>query len=308
MINAIRTDLKKNILNAGFMIGCAAILILLLSTNCVIDPGDVIPAYSYLLFLIKTNEEFRLSNLLYCDIFMFSRGFLNEWLAVFLPILTGIACVPSLCDEINSNNFRMNISRTGFSKYIISKFIAAFITAFTMLLIVSAAFGIFCIAAFPSPQDFFENTTISDSRMLEHFKRMTAFSDYPLNALFHSGSRALAGLSRLLTITLYAALPCEIAMLFGTLTCNKFVSLSIPVMCYFGIEQAAMAIENKAFEKSGKTPAIWFWNFHARYYEGERRFSEITGLPTLVFYLYPIILIVLTGIVFFFLSKRRVYS
>ena len=308
MINAIRTDLRKNILSFRFVIGCAVILILLLSTNCVVDPGLVVPAYSYPLFLIKTGEELWLSTPLYCDIFMFVRAFQNEWLAVFLPVLTGISCVPSLCDEINSNNFRINISRIGFGNYIVSKFVSAFITAFAMMLVVCVVFGIFCIAAFSSPNEFYENTSLSDNGMLDYYRHLTSFSDYPMNALFHSQSRMLAALSRFITITLYAALPCEIAMLFGTITCNKFVALSVPVMCYFGIEQAAISIEQKVIEKNGKTPPIWFFDFHARYYEGERFFSKITGLPAFVFYLYPTVLIFFVGIAFFILLKRRVCS
>lgn len=306
MLNAIRTDLKKNILSGGFLLGVGALLLLILLSDCVVyDGSGTMPSYSYLQFVFKTERSLWLSEILYSDIHMFIRGFGNEWLAVFLPMLTGIACVPMLCDELNSNNFRLCVIRRGRGQYIASKLISAALTAMLMVTAAAVMFGLFCLIVFPSPKQCLAASG-AEGRHLEYLRRLVSFEEYPLNALFSSHSRCLVALSRLLTLWLYAVLPCILAMLLGAVTANKFVSMSLPVMGYFGIRQIAISVIENSFKNGGKYPKLWFFDVRSRYSQGETMFSDIMGLPVWTFYLYPIIACVLLGLLFAKVMKRRV--
>lgn len=303
MLN-IRFDLKKNILSAPFLLGTGALLLLILMTSCTVFNGTAEqPNYNYIQFLIHADRDEVMSTYLYSDICMFIRGFGGEWTAVFLPMLTGLACVPMLCDEINSNNFRLCVTRSGRRRYILSKLTAALITAVLMVVTAAVIFGLFCLIAFPSPQEYID---LAEGREQEMLRHSFAFSEYPLNALFASRSRALVVLSRLITLSLYSALPCMLSMIMGALTLNKFVSLSVPVMLYFAVRQLAVSAVQSAYEKMRDTPKLWFFEVRERLMYGETQFENIMHLPVMWFYVYPAAALLLLGALFCRLMKRRV--
>ena len=304
MLNSLRFDLKKNILSANFLLGTGALLLLMLMTSCTVFNGNADqPNYNYIQFLIHADHDEMLSSYLYSDIHMFIRGFGGEWTAVFLPMLTGLACVPMLCDELNSGNFRMCVTRSGRVKYILSKLCAAMITAVLMIIAVSLIFGLFCLVAFPSPQDYVE---LAEGKEQEMLRRSLSFSEYPLNALFGSRSKALVVLSRLLTVSLYSTLPCILTMITGALTLNKFVSLSVPVMLYFALRQLAVSAIQSSYEEMRDLPKLWFFEVRERFTYGETQFENVMHLPTAWFYVYPIVVLLLLGMLFYKLMKRRV--
>ena len=304
MLNSLRFDLKKNILSAPFLLGTGALLLLMLMTSCTVFNGDADqPNYNYIQFLIYADRDEIMSTYLYSDICMFIRGFGGEWTAVFLPMLTGLACVPMLCDEVNSNNFRLCVTRSGRRRYILSKLCAAVITAVLMIVLVTVIFGLFCLIAFPSPREYLSGL---EGKQLEAVKSSLSFSEYPLNALFCSRSRALVVLSRLITLSLYSEVPCMLSMIMGALTLNKFVSLSVPVMLYFAVRQLAVSAVQSAYEEMRELPKLWFFEVRERFMYGEAQFEEIMHLPTAWFYVYPIAVLLLLGALFYRLMKRRV--
>ena len=304
MLNSLRIDLKKNILSANFLLGTGALLLLMLMTSCTVFNGNADqPNYNYIQFLIHADRNEMMSSYLYSDIYMFIRGFGGEWTAVFLPMLTGLACVPMLCDELNSNNFRMCVTRSGRVRYILSKLCAAMITAVLMIIAVSLIFGLFCLVAFPSPQDYAQ---LAEGKEQEMLRRSLSFSEYPLNALFGSRSRALVVLSRLLTVSLYSAIPCILTMIMGALTLNKFVSLSVPVMLCFALRQLAVSAIQSSYEEMRDLPKLWFFEVRERFTYGETQFEKVMHLPTAWFYVYPIAVLLLLGMLFYKLMKRRV--
>ena len=304
MLAALRFDLKKNILSAPFLLGTGALLLLCLMTSCTVFNGAADqPNYNYIQFLFRADRGEMMSTYLYSDICMFIRGFGGEWTAVFLPMLTGLACVPMLCDELNSNNFRLCVTRSGRRRYILSKLCAAVITAVLMIVLVTVIFGLFCLVAFPSPQEYIDLAEGKEQAMLRH---SFAFSEYPLNALFASRSRALVVLSRLITLSFYSALPCMLSMIMGALTLNKFVSLSVPVMLYFAIRQLAVSAVQSAYEEMRELPKLWFFEVRERFVNGETQFEEIMHLPAAWFYVYPAAALLLLGVLFYRVMKRRV--
>ena len=301
---ALRFDLKKNILSAPFLLGTGALFLLMLMTSCTVFNGNADqPNYNYIQFLIYADRDEMMSTYLYSDICMFIRGFGGEWTAVFLPMLAGLACVPMLCDEVNSNNFRLCVTRSGRRRYILSKLTAALITAVLMIVAVTVIFGLFCLIAFPSPQEYLYGL---EGKQLEAVRNSLSFSEYPLNALFGSRSRALVVLSRLITLSLYSAVPCMLSMIMCALTLNKFVSLSVPVMLYFAVRQLAVSAVQSAYEEMRDLPKLWFFEVRERFMYGETQFEEIMHLPTVWFYVYPIAVLFLLGVLFYRLMKRRV--
>ncbi|MBR1763818.1 MAG: hypothetical protein IJ746_00305 [Ruminococcus sp.] len=303
MPNTLLFDLKKNLLAAHFLLGAGALLVLMLSSSCTVFNGQADqPNYNYIQFLIFADRREVMSTVLYCDIHMFIRGFGGEWLAVFLPMLTGLACVPMLCDELNSGAFRMIVTRRGRRRYILSKLCAAALTAMLMLLLAAVLFGVFCLAAFPSPREYLDAASGEERQRIW---RGLSFSEYPLNSLLHSRSRALVALSRLITLMLYSALPCLSAMLMGALTLNKFVSLSVPVMVCFTVRQIALSAVQRAYEHESTT-RLWFFDLQARLQYGETQFEEAMDLPLMWFYIYPVLMSLLLGAAFYRLMKGRV--
>lgn len=304
MLKTLRFDLKKNILSAPFLLGTGALLMLMLMTSCTVFNGEADqPNYNYIQFLIHSERDEMMSTYLYSDICMFIRGFGGEWTAVFLPMLAGLACVPMLCDEINSNNFRLCVTRSGQRRYIISKLTASLITAVLMIVTAALIFGLFCLIAFPSPQEYLYGL---EGKQLEAVRNSLSFSEYPLNALFCSRNRALVVLSRLITLSLYSAVPCMLSMIMGALTLNKFVSLSVPVMLYFAVRQLAVSAVQSAYEEMRDLPKLWFFEVRERFMYGETQFEEIMHLTTAWFYVYPIVVLLLLGVLFYRLMKRRV--
>ena len=303
-MNTLRFDLKKDILSAPFLLGTGALLLLMLMTSCTVFDGSADqPNYNYIQFLIYADRKEVMSTFLYSDIHMFIRGFGGEWTAVFLPMLTGLACVPMLCDELNSNSFRLCVTRSGRGRYILSKLGAAVITAMLMMLTAAVIFGLFCLIVFPSPQEYIDAASGTDREML---RQGLTFSEYPLNELFGSRSRALVTFSRLITLMLYSVVPCLLSMLMGALTLNKFVSLSVPVMLYFAARQLAVTAIQNAYEKMEDPPRLWFIDVCDRLAGGEVQFQRIMGLPLFWFYGYPAAVMLLLGAAFYNLMKRRV--
>ena len=290
MLNTLRFDLKKNVISPGFVLGVMSLLILIFSTKCIVFNGDVRQSnYNYIQFVIYAKKDEIMSTYLYSNIHMFMRGFNNEWLAVFLPMITGMACVPMLCDELNSNNSIMCVTRSKMSKAILSKLCAALITSFLMIIAAISIFGAFCYICFPSIQEYDD---IYASELLQ----------YPLNHFLNSQEVYLVVIARVITIILYSALPCAIAMIIGALTLNKFVSLSVPVMGYFALQQIAQSALT-IFED--KKSAIYFFEFSQRLLRGETEFCRLTGLPLPIYYIYPFVMLLICLAVFYKLMKGR---
>lgn len=292
MFNTLRFDLKKNVLSPGFVLGIISLLILIFSTKCVVFNGDVKqPNYNYIQFVIYAKKDEIMSTYLYSNVQMFIRGFKNEWLAVFLPMITGMVCVPMLCDELNSNNSRMCIIRSNISNAILSKFCAALLSSILMIIIVVSIFGVFCYICFPSLQEY----SFNESELMQ----------YPLNHLFDSQKVYLVVIARVITIIIYSMPPCIVALITGALTLNKFVSLSIPVMGYFALQQIAQAAYTFYDDSKAGLSLICFYDISQRLSCGETEFNRLIDLPLFIFYIYPLVILLIWLAVFYKLMEGR---
>lgn len=301
-------DLKKNICSVNFLLACTAVFMLILITNCVVYDGST-PNYSFPGFVLNTDRSFWQSSILYSRFNMFLRGFSSQWLAYFLPILTGISCVPMLCDEINSNNFRMVCVRGNIRSYITSKFICAFITASLTVIIPYIIFGIFCYFTFPPTESYREMLTeIHAPRGIAGQEQLNAlFSNksWPLNALFDTNSGWVFLTGKLLLTSAYAALPCLLTMVMAALTLNKFVSMAFPVMICFGVSQVLINAISKASENSESIGFWQFFEFQGRFYRFESEFEETVHLPTSFIFAYIVLALILLYFVFEAILNRK---
>ena len=303
-ISQLRFDLKKNICSVHFALAVAVTLALAMSGNFTVDAGQYRPAYNFVQLLMHTDKTLWQTSHYYCDAYMFLRGFRNEWQAIFLPAVMGLACVPQLCDEINSGNYRFIISRCGKRTYILSKFTAAALTSMLVIFTAYSVFLIICIAVFPAPSEYL--SSLGDDKHSGFIRAELSFSDFPANAFFHSGSRLLLVFSRTLTASLFAVLPCLLALVLGALTLNKFVSLSLPVMFYFGLSHISEDLVNKSFGSEEKLPLMMFYQVPARFGDVERWLERDLEIPLWAMYLYILTVIVVLYCAFSKCVRKRV--
>ena len=303
-ISQLRFDLKKNICSVHFLLAVLVTLVLAMSGNFTVDAGQGRPAYNFVQLLMHTDKSLWQTSHYYCDAYMFLRGFRNEWQAIFLSAVMGLACVPQLCDEINSGNYRFIISRCGKRTYILSKFAAATLTSMLVIFTAYSVFFIICIAVFPAPSEYL--SSLGDDKHSGFIRAELSFSDSPANAFFHSGSRLLLAFSRTLTASLFAVLPCLLALVLGALTLNKFVSLSLPVMFYFGLSHISEDLVNKSFGSEKKLPLMLFYQVPARFGDVERWLERDLEIPLWAMYLYIFAVMILLYLAFSKCVRKRV--
>lgn len=303
-IRQLRFDLKKNVCSVNFALAVAVTLALAMSGNFTVDAGQDRPAYNFVQLLMHTDKTLWQTSHYYCDAYMFLRGFRSEWQAIFLPAVMGLACVPQLCDEINSGNHRFITSRCGKRTYILSKFAAAALTAALIIFTAYFVFLIVCITIFPAPSEYL--CALGNDKHSDYIRAELSFADFPANAFFHSGSRLLLAFSRTLTASLFAVIPCLLSMTLAALTLNKFVSLSLPVMLYFALSHIAEDIVNKSFAAQKSVPLILFFEAPVRFADVERWFERDLKMPLYVMYLYVLAVTLLLYLAFSKFIRKRV--
>ena len=305
-IRQLRFDLKKNICSVNFVLAVTVTLALAMSGNFTVDANADRPAYNFVQLLLNTDKTLWQSSHYYCDAYVLLRGFRSEWQAIFLPAVMGIACVPQMCDEINSGNFRFNISRCTKRTYILSKFAAAALTTMLVIFTAYSVFLVICTAVFPAPGEYL--SSLGDDKHSSFIRAELSFSDFPANAFFHSGSRLLLAFSRTLTASLFAVLPCLLSMVMGALTVNKFVSLSLPVMFYFALSHIAEDLVNKAFGRGEDMPLMLFFEAPYRFGEVEVWLERDLKIPLWAMYLYVLAVMILLYCAFSKCVRKRVLS
>lgn len=303
-IRQLRFDLKKNVFSLHFALAVLVTLALALSGNFTVDAGQDRPAYNFVQFLLHTDKTLWQTSHYYCDAYMFLRGFRSEWQAIFLPAVMGLACVPQLCDEINSGNHRFITSRCGKRTYILSKFAAAALTAALIIFTAYFVFLIVCITIFPAPSEYL--CAPGNDKHSDYIRAELSFADFPANAFFHSGSRLLLAFSRTLTASLFAVIPCLLSMTLGALTLNKFVSLSLPVMFYFALSHISEDLVNKSFGSEKKLPLMMFYQVPARFGDVERWLERDLEIPLWAMYLYVLAVTALLYLAFSKAIRKRV--
>lgn len=303
MLKALRYDLKKNFFSVNFLLGIVVVFLLICATSYEVAGGESYMSYPFLKFIFETDSKLWESNYFYSGVKMFEKGFSNRWTAIFLPVITGIACVPMLCDELNTNTYRMSVIRLGKTNFILSKFFSAIITAVVIIVIPYIIFAVYCMVVFPSLEFYIQN---ADSGYAEKLVKLFEMQRGGFNKIAGNDNAFITIAGRIMTSSIFSAIPCLLAMLLGAITRNKFVSLSLPVMFYFAVTQIMANVTSKAFENSGKTPGVVFFDPSERFYNVEFWFKEYTNLGIGYIYLYALAVTIVLFILFNFVMRRRV--
>lgn len=290
MINAIKSDLRKSFFSINFLLSIIVFIILIFSTGCVLLDTST-PSYSIAEFIFKTDKSLWLEYSSYSCISIFSQGFANQWIGIFIPFLAAFSCVPVFCDEYNSNYWRHIAERTGFRKYICSKFICSIIISVSLISICYLIFAVVCFSIFPFPNEYADSVYTADW-----------FNYYGFNRIFGSDSVLLFIFGRILTSGLIAQIGGLFCLAVSSVTMSKYVSLGIPVLTYFFFAQVA-----KPYMYSGKMEdaKFYFLDNSARFSSVVNWFSDYTGLSLAFAYIYFLLVIAVFFVLYYYVMKRR---
>lgn len=148
LLNALRCDLNKAILNIGFL-GAAAVTTILCFTANVYNDSNIGKSYSVFEVLFNLDKSIIKSDYSFASLMVF-RMALSGYVSMFMPIIVAFPFMVSFCTERNSGLMRFVIPRSGKYPYYFSKFLASFISGGLAVLIGTAVFGMVCCVLFPS--------------------------------------------------------------------------------------------------------------------------------------------------------------
>lgn len=147
LLNALRCDLNKAVVNIGFL-GAAAVTTILCFTASVYNDSDIGKSYSVFEVLFALDKSIIASDRSLSSLIVFQYA-LSGYVSMFMPIIVAFPFMVSFCSERNSGLMRMTIPRSGKYPYYFSKFLASFISGGLAVLIGTAVFGIVCALIFP---------------------------------------------------------------------------------------------------------------------------------------------------------------
>lgn len=138
-------DLNKTILSSGFAL-CIVITFCLCFTSVIYTDSTTGQEYAVIQILLNMSD-FRYSNLDAADIFRFS---VDNYLTIFLPILSALPYVTFFCAERISGCMRFGISRSGKLRYYTAKFISAILSGGLAVMTGYSLYGIIIYIMFPT--------------------------------------------------------------------------------------------------------------------------------------------------------------
>ena len=152
-MNALIKDVKQNIFSPKFIIGALLIFLLCLmsdapavSARVPLSVFDEITKMRYDVWLDKGIQFSSLS------VFF---GFDNSvWYSIVFPVIAAFPVIYNFSDEWFGDNYIMSLSRCGYKKYTIGKFVSAFITGMMTAVCGLLLFGLTVFAVFPSSSEF----------------------------------------------------------------------------------------------------------------------------------------------------------
>lgn len=146
-MKALKCDLNKTIINSGFAGAVFIAWILCFTANAYIDP-QTNRSYSVLESVFTLNKEIIRTDYSLSSILVFKKC-LSGYITMFIPIIVAFPFMVTFCSERNSGLMRFTITRTGKTRYCISKFFACFISAGLAVMLGVALFGITIMLIFP---------------------------------------------------------------------------------------------------------------------------------------------------------------
>ena len=158
LFNAIYSDIKKSILNIGFVGAIVVTFILCFATEVYNDPTND-KAYSVFEMIFSSDSEILLSQISMSSIMVFEKALIGYG-NMFLPIVASFPFVVCFCAERNSGYMRFSISRSCKIRYYISKFISCILSGGLAVMFGVLLFGIVADIILPAIDSF---SSASDS-------------------------------------------------------------------------------------------------------------------------------------------------
>lgn len=278
------SDIKKNIYSPKFLISIFLVFLL-----CLLSDAPSVSArvpLSVLDEIVKMRREIWLEKGIRFSAPSVFFGFdYSIWYSVILPVIAAFPVIYNFSDEWFGDNYIMTLSRSGYKKYTIGKFLSAFITGFMTSILGLLLFGITVSLIFPSVNEF------ANAEQLY------------LNGAYAEPAKAIAAK------VINNSLICGFYAVFAIFQCliikDKFFSLSVlMVINYFSMKLEIKFMNSEAFLNNEETRwlRIFFPNCQKDMYYFFPDYFDIS-----FYYYIPIVVSLCFGIsaISFYIIKRR---
>lgn len=152
LLNTIKCDLNKSIINIGFA-GAVLLTTVLAFTSSAYTDLATDKSYSVFESLFTLDKNILRTDPMLSSVLVFRNG-LSGYITMFLPIVVAFPFMVSFCAERNNGLMRFTISRTGKLRYYLSKFISALISGGLAVMLGIAVYGIACAVLFQPLSEF----------------------------------------------------------------------------------------------------------------------------------------------------------
>lgn len=207
-IRALLNEIKKNTGSLAFVMSAIAVAVLCLASGIYTDPvsGRI---YSIFECVYAFDSEFIKSNYAFSSIMVFLRG-MNEYLLMFMPVLTAVSYIGVFSSEFESSFYRYEMFRTQKKCIVLSKFCGGIINGGMVALIGTMLYGLIVLILFPDFGSYQVDT--ETTKML--------FSDNVL----------IITMKRFAGMFLYGMFSSMLTVMLSALIRNIYVVLCLPFM------------------------------------------------------------------------------
>lgn len=278
------SDIKKNIYSPKFLISIFLVFLL-----CLLSDAPSVSArvpLSVLDEIVKMRREIWLEKGIRFSAPSVFFGFdYSIWYSVILPVIAAFPVIYNFSDEWFGDNYIMTLSRSGYKKYTIGKFLSAFITGFMTSILGLLLFGITVSLIFPSVNEF------ANAEQLY------------LNGAYAEPAKAIA--AKVINNSLICGFYAVFAIFLCLIIKDKFFSLSVlMVINYFSMKLEIKFMNSEAFLNNEETRwlRIFFPNCQKDMYYFFPDYFDIS-----FYYYIPIVVSLCFGIsaISFYIIKRR---
>lgn len=278
------SDIKKNIYSPKFLISIFLVFLL-----CLLSDAPSVSArvpLSVLDEIVKMRREIWLEKGIRFSAPSVFFGFDDSiWYSVILPVIAAFPVIYNFSDEWFGDNYIMTLSRSGYKKYTIGKFLSAFITGFMTAILGLLLFGITVSLIFPSVNEF------ANAEQLY------------LNGAYAEPAKAIA--AKVINNSLICGFYAVFAIFLCLIIKDKFFSLSVlMVINYFSMKLEIKFMNSDAFLNNEEIRwlRIFFPNCQKDMYYFFPDYFNISFC-----YYLPIVVLLCLGIsvISFYLIKRR---
>ena len=278
------SDIKKNIYSPKFLISIFLVFLLYLLSDAPSVSARV--PLSVLDEIVKMRREIWLEKGIRFSAPSVFFGFdYSIWYSVILPVIAAFPVIYNFSDEWFGDNYIMMLSRSGYKKYTIGKFLSAFITGFMTAILGLLLFGITVSLIFPSVNEF------ANAEQLY------------LNGAYAEPAKAIA--AKVINNSLICGFYAVFAIFLCLIIKDKFFSLSVlMVINYFSMKLEIKFMNSEAFLNNEEIRwlRIFFPNCQKDMYYFFPDYFDISFC-----YYIPIVVLLCLGIsvISFYLIKRR---